>query len=254
MMNKRLIFAIITAASLLLISGCSSSTEPQTSGGSSKTFNGGTDGILVEFMDNAPPSEVFDSPESLFDISLRIQNAGEDDVQAGEAFVQISGIDPADFGNAQMKKTVDFDLIGTKLDPQGRVIPGTIANVDFNNFYFSRKLAGNVLFNVRADVCYKYTGKAIAKLCFRENLLSPPKDSDVCDATRSVNPENAGSPVHIQDFAQQAIGKSKISFSFKVKHVGTGKIFSPELSGDQMCDDSTIANEDKVRVDRKSVV
>ncbi|MFH1591414.1 MAG: hypothetical protein ABIC95_05815 [archaeon] len=251
-MKTRLAILILALSLALALTGCSEGGS-DTSGGSRSTFNGGSEGLDIQFMDNAPPAEVFDSVDSTFDISVRLQNKGEDDVgdmdgTAGEAEVTISGIDPSDFSLTTQTQPVAFPLLGTRLDPQGRVIPGTTANVDFVDLHFARKLSGNVLFNIRADVCYHYQSKAIAKLCFRKNLLAPPKDSDVCDATRSLSPENSGSPVHVEDFAQSAVGPARLSFSFKVHHVGTGKVFTPAGDSGVMCDDSSYSNEDKVQI------
>ncbi|NOZ80987.1 MAG: hypothetical protein GXP63_04910 [DPANN group archaeon] len=244
-------YGIILTAGLailmLFLAGCSSGTDaPSLVTG--RSFNGGTDGIKMDFMSNAPPPTVFDTSDSVFDVSLRLQNLGEYQVEPEEATVQIIGIDPGQFSLADPVQNPSGTLYGVRLDPQGNVIPGTIMTVDFFGLHWSgNQLTGSVPYQISASLCYQYETKAIAKLCLKPDLLTRPRASDVCDVTRAMNPESSGAPIRVENLKQSAVGKNKLTFSFQIQHVGTGEIFTNE-AGAAVCDDSRFSNEDKVKV------
>ncbi|MBN1156600.1 hypothetical protein JXA85_03230 [Candidatus Woesearchaeota archaeon] len=245
-MDKRIIVLVIGVV-MLFSSGCGGGgNQTTTGGGSSRSFIGGNGGLVLNFMNDAPPAEVYDTPDSTFDISIRLNNQGEYDVPAGAAKVTITGIDPRDFGNPVLEKPTDFEMKGAKLDAQGNSIPGTIANIDFTNLVFSSKITGTVSFNIKSSVCYKYGGKAIAKMCVIKKLLSP-KPSDACQVNGGTVPENSGSPVQISEFSQTAVGKDKISFRFKVSQKDNrGKVFDPTAGAE--CDETARDKLDKVKI------
>ncbi len=247
-MRKEMIFLTITFIALLfLVSGCSKSQQSKgpATGTSSGAFIGGTDGVTLAFMDGSPPPEVYDNKLYPFSVSLKVSNQGEWDVPAGKAKIVIRGIDAADFGNPKVEETLNYEIYGKRKDAQGTITPGTITNVDFPGFSYSKKLTGSAVFNIQANICYPYGGKASTKMCIWKEMPRPKRTGDVCDVTRRMNPENSGSPVHISDFSQYPVGPHKISFSFKITHVGTGQLFSPENAN---CQEGDFSTKDKVKV------
>jgi len=250
-MNLRNSGIIVLAIAMLFLAGCGGGGGGETGPTvTNKAFQGGSEGLAIEFMSNAPPPTVFDTKDSTFDISLRLQNLGEDTVDAKEAVIKIIGIDPKQFALTDSEKNPSSQLLGVRIDPQGNVIPGSITTVDFYGLHWNdNPLTGSVPYQITASLCYKYESKAIAKLCLKDNLLSTPRDSDMCKVTRTIQPEVSGAPVRIESFSQSAIGQDKLTFSFVVKHVGTGEIFvedSDHAAG--VCDDSSFANENKIKV------
>ena len=145
---------------MILIVGCTNNGG-DTNIGRSKAFIGGSTGMLLDFLDGAPPNEVFDDASD-FTISIKVENAGENDVIAANyenaPVLKITGIDPTDFGTTAnlLTKTIAIDIEGSQLDSQGNVIKGTIETFDFptdgNTLQYVGEIAGDVEFNLRASL------------------------------------------------------------------------------------------------------
>lgn len=241
--SSKTVITILLIIIIISLSGCEEETTEE-----GKAFIGGNKGLDIEFMDGAPPEEVFDS-EYPFNINLRIENVGEWDIEdSSDATVSITGIDPADFGKSHgfLTKDVDDSLTGAHRNPQGDAVRGTLTDVEFSNLEYDGSIAGNVEFIVRANVCYGYGTKVNSKICVLEDLLGVTRRvgiTDVCNPNEAKDYENSGAPVHITDFKETALSNNKLSFSFKIKHVGEGAV---SREGTE-CSDS-VTDKDKVYV------
>lgn len=145
--------ALILTVIMVFALGCGGGGGQDGPSTSTAAFAGGQTGLQPGFMGDAPPDQVYDTSDSTFDISLRLENQGETNIPPGNAKITITGIDPTDFGNPQLEKALDFDLLGVRLEAQGTRIPGTIANTDFSNLVFSADISGKVNFNLKASAC-----------------------------------------------------------------------------------------------------
>ena len=65
-MNKNIIFLIVV---MFILSGC---TGDQTTTAGGTAFIGGTDAIEFDFLEGAPPAEVYDKGEFPFEISCYV--------------------------------------------------------------------------------------------------------------------------------------------------------------------------------------
>ena len=146
-MNKRYVVLFLLAVSLaVLISGCGEKEEEFLI----EAFIGGSQGMVIEFLENAPPAEVFDL-ESPFDVSIKLENIGEWDIENPEdVTVTISGIDPVDFGKdlAFLTRDVTLNMKGRHPDPLGGIIQGTIDVVDFQGLQYQESVIGKVDFGI----------------------------------------------------------------------------------------------------------
>lgn len=242
-MRKALLIISVLAMSMLL-SGCSTGSSGNTAGGGETTpFVGGTEGITVDFMDGAPPPEVYDAGNYPFEVAVRLQNKGETDVPADDVKVEISGVDPADFGGpSPLIMSAPEDLLGTMKDANGNIIDGTITYLSFPGFNYVGNLSGNMLFTLRADLCYTYENIANTKLCVIKDVLNFNQEK-VCEVNEVKTVQNSGGPIQVTSFEQSPMGQNSISFTFEVSHAGLGEISSVG-SG---CNDS-VSHEDKVLV------
>jgi hypothetical protein len=211
-----------------------------------KIFVGGTKGLDISFMPGAPPNEVFDSEDYKFNINVRVENIGEWPVD--DAVVKITGINPEDYSKSlgDFTLSVGETLEETKINPDGDIIRGSITDIEFTDLYKSEPVAGTIESTIRSEICYGYGTQVNADVCVLEALLGTERRtevSEVCNPNEPKKAENSGAPVHVQDLKQTVIGSDKLSFSFKVKHIGTGKI--SELGSD--CSD-TYSSRDKVNI------
>ena len=219
MMNKRLA-TILTVFTLVILVGCSKSEETNLAG---KAFVGGTQGLVISFLTNSPPAEVFDT-DNPFSISVKVENKGEFDVPAGSAKVSITGILAKDFGvsSTDLSKSTEEDMGAVRIDTQGNVVAGGYTTVDFPEMNKVTPVAGSSFApSIRANVCYEYGTNAQGQLCIRKDLRGVTGEASVCDPNRVVPAENSGAPVQITSIKQNVAGANKIDFFFTIKQMGT---------------------------------
>jgi len=203
---------------ILVLVGCQQQADKTKLEGA---FIGGIEGLSIAFMEGAPPTDVYDQGKFPFAINLQIENKGEWDINSTQTVVEITGIDPADFNNAALKKNVGQALFAKRND-LGTIIPGTIVTVPFEGLSYTKKIAGDSTFNIRAGVCYDYGTKATTKVCIKQDMLGIGQTG--CNVNEAKPVSNSGSPVAIQEVKESAIASNKLSLTFKIKHLGTGAI------------------------------
>ena len=235
------VFLILVLLSIAL-AGCDGEEAPS----STTPFLPGTTGLLMNLMEDSPPSEVYDGGSSQFQVAVKLRNEGEWNVLAGEAIVKISGIDPVEFGKqpSEMIQKVDEDLIRTYKDAEGNIIEGTQTVVEFDDFNYAGSIPGNMQFPIRADVCYTYGTKAISKLCVKEDLYDT-SEGGLCVVSAEKEVFSSKAPIKITSMKESVRGKEKIGFTFKIEHMGNGGIFQ---KGSE-CNTEGIAFEDKIWVE-----
>ena len=161
--GKATLYSVIIT--FLILAGCASENKSTVT--KSSTFIGGSEGVTVEFLENAPPAEVFDNNTYPFDVSVKLENKGEYDVPREQIKVILSGIDRKEFNNPPASLNPDENLEKSRIDSNGKVVQGTVAYVNFPNLIYKENLPGNTPFIIRADLCYQYGTIAQAKICVR---------------------------------------------------------------------------------------
>jgi len=236
-MDKKILLAILIVG-IALTFGCTTSNTSKTS-----TFVGGTNGILITFEDNAPPSQIYDSGSNPFDIVVMLTNDGEYTVPKDKVTVSLIGIDPAAFGQspAALSKQPSDDLQGVTKDSSNNKQPSIPIAVEFNNLNYIGKVFGDTQSNIIAQVCYNYQTNANVMLCVKSNLMDT--TSTACTLNEKKTVANSGAPVQITSFTESVGGKDKIGFQFTIEQKGKGNIFTSGLS----CND-TFANRNKIYV------
>lgn len=238
-MRKGILMGLVIA--VLLLAGCNGTTTK----GTVDPFLGGTNGILLSFMDDAPPVEVFDGGDFPFSIVVTLKNDGEWDVPTGKGTLSISGINPTEFGvsDGDMVKTTPEVLEASSKDAEGNVIPGTVLLVEFPEMVYGGELVGNRVFPIRANLCYEYGTEATSSLCVRANLRDT-SDSPICEVNEVKTVYSSGAPVAITRFEEAVSGADKVRFTFIISHKNNGNIYKLG-SG---CDGAVYANRNKVYV------
>lgn len=244
-MKIKHLIILILAISLVFTTGCN---EQNTDIGMANPFIGGTTGITMEFLEDAPPlDKVHDGGEYPFTAVVKIKNMGESDIEIGDATIKISGIDATDFGTTPALLTQNNDEIiyGTKKNAEGSITEGTIFHLTFpkdSEFNYEGVLVGNHQFPFLATSCYKYENKATAMLCVKEDPLDTGDDS-VCEINEIKTTYNSGGPIQILNLKETPRGKTSLAFTFEIHHKGTGEFY--ELNS--LCD-SSISTSDRVYV------
>jgi hypothetical protein len=208
-------------------------------------FIGGTDGVILSFVENAPPAEVYDGGDYEFSVTTKLTNKGEFYVPKGKVFVEITGVQPQEFDRttAQMSKSPDEDLIEVRKE-DSTVLESPPVFVEFPGFNHKAFIQSAALtYPIRAKACYNYGTTSNALLCIRKNPLNP-EEGGICEVNEDKTVYNSGAPVQVTSFKESARAKDKVGFVFTIEHKGTGKVF--EIGN--KCDETTTRFNDKVHV------
>lgn len=240
-----LILSILTIAVLLVLTGC----EPggsQDVGPSSTPFVGGVTALAMEFVEGAPPDEIFDDGQYPFAINIKIENLGEDDVETSDGYIEITGIDGKEFGLSsqdELKIDLPYDINGVVKNFQGVVLVGDTIIAEFNDLNFEKNIRGNWDGpRIRANLCYNYETEATTAVCLKEDMLTNIDTKEICELTGDKPVFNSGAPIQITRVGQTPLGSDKIQIQFEISHVGETNDRFYKL--DTECDDRT-TNTDK---------
>jgi hypothetical protein len=253
MMKKIIALAIVTI--MLVLTGCGGNSNTQV--GPSKTpFVGGSTALSMEFLDGTPPDEIFDDGQYPFGINIKLENLGEDDVLANEGYIEITGINPKDFGlgsQADFKQDLPGDMIGVKKNSEGFVLVGSTLVSEFDELNFQGNLKGNWGSDaektggprIRANLCYNYETQATTAVCLKRDMLTNINTKEICELNGEKSVYNSGAPIQVTKVYETPIGSSKIQLQFEISHVGTPN--DRFYKFDTVCDDrATNTNKDIV--------
>jgi hypothetical protein len=245
--NKVLLFTAILV--LVFAIGCEQGADQQQ-GATGSQFVGGSLGLVMTFIESAPPREVADVNQP-FGISVKIENKGDHDIMSpSDATVTITGVDPADFSvsAADLKQDSAEPLMGASKDAAGKQLSGTLVTLDFPKsgaLQHKTAIAGAVTYNVKADVCYKYGSIANTKMCVLEDILGTSgRQSTLCKINEDKPLDKSGAPVQIDSFRESVASANKVAFVFKVKQTDVGG----HIYGRSSECDENFNNRDKVHI------
>ncbi|MEM2130970.1 MAG: hypothetical protein QXR96_00455 [Candidatus Woesearchaeota archaeon] len=224
MKKLKFFFAIFL---LIFLYACDDTNNQKA--GKDTPFIGGQSGLSVQFLDDAPPSEVFDRGQFPFNIELKLLNQGEAEVKKENVLVKISGLNPSDFGKTEsffIKNSIDEDILAMYKDFEGNLIKPNDVIVTFPNLNFKDTLTGNFKTKIRADVCYNYNTQAITTGCIKPDPVRE-NPNDICTVKEAKTIYNSAAPIQIESFEELPSGTDKVRYIFKIKHVGSGKVYSP---------------------------
>ncbi len=224
---KRIILislALALVMSLIGATGCELSGNSTPAG---SPFIGGTTGLKMAFVENAPPEYVYDAGTSPFYIYVQLSNEGEWEVKREDVVVRILGIDPAEFGVNPwdlVMQPYDDLLPSTKQSDTAQVMAGGITMVEFPELNYVGTAVTNLPpITIAAKVCYLYGTNAVSQVCVKKNPLDTSDDICTIDGYKPVYSSSA--PVQVLNFHQSLVGKNKVGFSFTIQDKGTGKIY-----------------------------
>ncbi|HLC66747.1 MAG TPA: hypothetical protein VJK52_03860 [Candidatus Nanoarchaeia archaeon] len=253
-MQRKFLLGILAMTFFLLSCG---QTGEKGIGPSATPFIGGTNALSASFTPGAPPDYIFDRGGFPFGISLNIQNLGEDDVNPGDGYVEIIGVNPRDFGlasQADLRRDFVDPLLGARKNFAGDVIEGGRTVMSFGDIVplnYQPDLTGNFPLTLRANLCYNYKTIASSQVCVKRDLLTNIDTKEICEITGDKLISNSGGPLQVISLSEAPVGDNKIQVNFIVAHVGAqnDRFYRKDTS----CDDRTTnANKDVVFVNMVS--
>lgn len=219
---KKIIILILVICTVIF-TACRGETAP----GVGVPFIGGTQGLSMEFLPDAPPREVFDGGDFPFEVVVKLQNKGEYDLAAANILISISGVLPQEFEQtaSSLVKPAPEDLLPMRKDAEGNLIESNPVFVEFSGFNHRTSIVGAAqTFPIRASACYIYGTLGNALLCSRKNILAPATNG-VCIIDEAKTIYNSGAPIQVVSLREQPRAADKIGFTFTIAHQGNGKIY-----------------------------
>ena len=190
----------------------------------------------MEFIENAPPKEIFDGGQFPFQVFVLYENVGEADIKKGKLRLTLTGIYHGDFGVDRAEDFKAFNPVqirGVIKDPEGNKIRGGVHQQKFPAkkavFNFTPVITGTHEYPIRIDACYEYETIAVSSICLRENVGQP--DAGVCRITGPRDYSNSGAPVSVSSMEEALGGVNSILINFRVKKSGPSEIFMLEEGG-----------------------
>ena len=234
---KKIIF-VICVLSVVIFYGCQ---EKDTGTKLENPFIGGTTGILIDFIEDSPPPEVYAGGDFPFDIVVKLKNDGEQKIAKEDIKVTISGINAEEFSKLEADLTQNApENLEARRKEDGDTVDSNPVFTEFYEFNRAEDFSGNT-YTIRANVCYKYGTDAISKMCIRDNNLDT--EEGVCTVNEEKKVYSSSAPVQITNFKETATAKNKVRLTFTVEHKGNGQIYKPESNCGK---ENRRANQDKV--------
>jgi hypothetical protein len=251
---KNYMLLLVAVVSALFLAGCSGNSSSSTA----NPYVGGTSGLLVSFIENAPPSMVTDSASPFpFNVIVRLQNVGETDIVAGKATVSIAGLNPADFGsNPAVSASTTEAITGAKKDFAGNSIPGVETQItlpsDATQYQFNRVLTGGMEIPLMASVCYLYQTRASGTYCIKKDIVS--NVPGVCEPNGAQSLYSSGAPIQITSLMESTAGQNTVMLTFTIAHRANGYVFTDAPTGTPAtaCNEGRISDQNKVKVTIKT--
>ncbi len=244
---KSTYFIVLAVISLLLVSACES--KDKTGIPSITPFTGGANALTANFLPGAPPDFILDAGNSPFGIAVQIENKGEADVEIEDAFVEVKGINPIDFGlpnQAALVRPLPARLEASRKNFDGTVIPGGQTIVEFGELNYIPNIFGNTQIKIRANLCYRYTTSVSSKICVKRNILEIRDQPEICNVNEDKVVFSSGGPIHVTKLREAPVGENKIQFIFEIANVGDPNAAFFKVTSDD-CED-VITNIDRYKV------
>jgi len=207
--------------SFVLLIGCEEDSSPA----GPSPYIGGSQGLIVEFepmgVEEGGLYTIFE--DESFPIQLLVKNKGEYDLKAGEATVNIYGIQLQEYSGVSsgvLSNTAKIEKVSELNDEGGEEIINFGQEAKYN-----REVPGTFYdVNVFASFTYKYeTYASVQKVCFKENL----RDDRVCDIEETKKLYSSGGPIQVESVRERPAGAGLIQLEFEVENNGGGKSTIP---------------------------
>ena len=226
-MNKNIKILLFTVL-LLIIYGCDFNL-----GGEDGGLTSGTEGIVINFLENNPQSNYLVSDENEhISVILEVRNKGSypqdnDENILSRGQIYISGFDDDIIDMEDTSKRLDREFLQgvSNINPEG----------GFDTVEFEGSILANELVidkyesTILATLCYPYVTKASPSICI-DPFPFDDKQKKVCKIG-SLTLSSQGAPIAITSIDQEA-SSSKIQFKIGLKNVGGGDVI--RISGDTL--------------------
>ena len=242
-MKKKRSLILLMIITLFLVAG--QTCEKKDKGGG--VFLGGKEGLVIGFVDDAPPiSGIF--KDEAFPIDVELINKGETDIGSGAAVVYLTGaLSSSGALNAPTKQASNDAFIVAVEDSEQGLVEDSLVVPLGTVTYTGVILGDSVPLDARASVCYPYETRIQADNFCIPSTARRVTGTDDCEIISTENiireNENSGAPVSVTSLREQS-GPDFVRVTLDINNIGTGDVVTPGVCKR----DLERADLDKVRV------
>lgn len=222
--KKRKILVFLIATLVLLLSGCGSQKNDEIT---NVDIRKGTDGLVMEFLKNAPPENVFENGK--FPISLKIKNIGASDIKDNNDTPEIEGgLLVFGFEKAYITMT----------SPKSNIsIPGkSIFNPKGDEMFITSDVEAKQIgaqsethpSTILATACYPYNTTLDVSICIDTDILGQRRGVKACTVRDLSFSNGQGAPVTITKIETRMLPQDetrvKPHFLIYVENAGNGEV------------------------------
>ncbi|MFT4244266.1 MAG: hypothetical protein ACMXYB_02315 [Candidatus Woesearchaeota archaeon] len=234
----------------IIIIGCAENGGGSGGGGQMEQFRGGSSFVDFTLEPGSPPSTILDSGIDIFDISLKIENNGEWDIEPNSIRILLENFDEARWGdNSQKNFVIANQMVG--FDSLYN-IEGDFEYVTFANLQYLPELSQNSFtHNYLIRACHPYGTKVAFTACIDNQARRSQDQTQVrlCEGFSNREFSVSSGPIDISRIEQQVInGRLRLIFTIRnnVLESTDVTLFSPGSLND-MCRVSDGITENQVR-------
>lgn len=220
---KKEFVVIFLAVVLLALAGCDRQPQTVTSG-----FIGGTNGIATSLsIESVQANEVLDAGLENFNINIQLDNLGEYPVKQNEILATITGVDYRSFSlNPASQKNIE-PVNKIRVD-QGQQLEGGTVILSYPA-QFVDDLPVDQVYDIGANVCYRYQTGATSSLCLRKDATRRGEPNDKCNVDDQLVVGSSAGPVQVTSITQRPTGSNEITFTLTFQNSGTGDVYLPNF-------------------------
>jgi len=246
-MKLKIIISLLILS--LLISGCKGVFKRDVEYSPSITSEDiytGKQGLTMEFLENAPPKEIFDN--SVLPIGLRLYNKGAYDIGSSDRYTDTQtgylsiGLEAEymELNEGSLKSTtgrvnfqdpqhIEFELVGKDILQPGGGQEAITFSVNTKDLSVTDPQSEYHTSLIAITSCYKYQTKAVETVCIDTDVYDLRKREKPCEVrTRTLNSQ--GAPIGVTKIESEMlpdkdnIRKIKPRFAITVKNLGNGQV------------------------------
>jgi len=227
-LHKQMIVIGVIFMALIVVSGCIGDTE-ETEETESKSSS--YEGIDISFIPGAPPTRVANG--DAFDIDVKIENKGENQILSGDIIIYILGLNPntmTGLGDGLRPDGITPETpINQSVDeaflPARGETTGGITDVEWLDLSYDVIVDSDQNLGMVTQACYYYGGKAEATACFNTNPFTDTASADTCKVEGEKDVSNTRAPIQVTKLVETPAGTDKYAFTWTIKNLGDGEVF-----------------------------
>jgi len=231
-MRKIFVFFIL----ILFLSGCDIGN--QSAKISDEEYHTGTEGLVMEFIDNMPPEKVYET--DTFPVGLKLENKGAYDIKNGFLLLNIEQ-DNLDLEKGSLKRSLDID---------GKSISNPYGESQTISYLLKANELGKetetMTSTIIATECYQYKTEFLKTVCVDTDFYNLKKVTKACSSEDIESEEGQGSPVYISKVESKMMEEDNIlkpTFIIYIANSGNGQVISSD-SVSAACSETGFNRED----------